>query len=273
MSPIRSTEQLARLVHDLLQLPSETEWIEDKVGNADPGAIGEYISALANGAALAEQDRGYLIWGAEDGTRRIVGTEFTPKSTKVGGENLQHWLIKLLDPQVHFTFHEVPINGSRVVLLEIDRAVQRPVTFKREAYLRVTSYKKKLRDYPEVAQRLWRSFVLGSFESGLAADGLDADDVLRLLDYPTYFRLMKVPLPDGRAGILERLSAEKLITKDPTGYWNITNLGAILFALEVTEFPSLRRKAVRVIHYRGNSRVAPAKEQEGVHGYASGFKV
>jgi len=50
------------------------------------------------------------------------------------------------------------------------------------------------------------------------------------------------------------------------------NLGAILFAKKLGEFRSLRRKAVRVIAYRDNSRVETIREQEGAKGYASGFE-
>lgn len=49
----RSTDYLASLVRELCTLPRETEWAEFKVNDADPDAIGEYISALANSAALA----------------------------------------------------------------------------------------------------------------------------------------------------------------------------------------------------------------------------
>ena len=46
-----SPEYLAGLLHELRQLPKETEWVEFKRNNAKPEEIGEYISALANSAA------------------------------------------------------------------------------------------------------------------------------------------------------------------------------------------------------------------------------
>jgi predicted HTH transcriptional regulator len=62
-----------------------------------------------------------------------------------------------------------------------------------------------------------------------------------------------------------------MIAKSVTGNYNITNLGAILFAKKLSDFPSLERKAIRVIQYRGNSRISPGKEQLGHKGYATGF--
>ena len=44
-----------------------------------------------------------------------------------------------------------------------------------------------------------------------------------------------------------------------TGNYNITNLGALLFAKRVADFPSLARKAVRVIKYDGNDRTIQQK--------------
>ena len=49
-------------------------------------------------------------------------------------------------------------------------------------------------------------------------------------------------------------------------------MGAILFARRLNDFPNLKRKAVRVIVYRGSSRVDTLREQEGARGYASGFE-
>jgi predicted HTH transcriptional regulator len=49
-------------------------------------------------------------------------------------------------------------------------------------------------------------------------------------------------------------------------------LGALLFAKNIEKFEHLARKAVRVIKYDGNSRVATKKEQSGQKGYAAGFE-
>lgn len=54
---------LRQKLDELRALPSETEWLEFKVNNNAPEEIGEYISALANGAALRQKPHGYLVWG------------------------------------------------------------------------------------------------------------------------------------------------------------------------------------------------------------------
>ena len=49
-------------------------------------------------------------------------------------------------------------------------------------------------------------------------------------------------------------------------------LARFYFAKRLDDFHSLRRKAIRVIHYRESSRMETLKEQVGVKGYACGFE-
>ena len=77
---------------------------------------------------------------------------------------------------------------------------------------------------------LWTKTGPYNWELGLAKQFVNGDRVLTLLDYASYFDLSELPLPDNRAGIFERLSAENLIIPDADQHWNITNLGAVLFA-------------------------------------------
>ncbi|MDR2511252.1 MAG: ATP-binding protein, partial [Bacteroidales bacterium] len=68
-------------------MPTETEWVEFKMGKGSitDEQIGEYISAMSNGATVANQSFGYLVWGVEDGTHTIKGTRFTFARAKHGG--------------------------------------------------------------------------------------------------------------------------------------------------------------------------------------------
>jgi predicted HTH transcriptional regulator len=266
------SEYLVSLVRELCKLPRETEWLELKVDDAEPREIGEYISALSNSAALTGKAFAYLVWGVRDGDHEIVGTAFDPHGAKVGNEELENWLLRLLSPKIHFHFHEVTVDGAPVVLLEIERAFRHPVQFRGEELIRVGSYKKKLKDFPEKERALWRIFDQTPFEEGIALERIPVDRLLGLLDYSSYFDLLNRPLPENRDGIVEALASDALILADNTGGWSITNLGAILFAKRLEEFRSLRRKAVRVIQYRGTNRLETVRERVGTRGYASGFE-
>jgi predicted HTH transcriptional regulator len=272
MDTLRPVAYLVSLVNELRALPHETEWVEFKLNDAEPQQIGEYICALANSAALVGKAYAYLIWGVLNKDHAVAGTTFDPHTTKVGNEELESWLLRLLEPKIDFRFFTVKIAEHTVVLLEIARAVRHPVRFSGQEFIRVGSYKKKLKDFPEKERALWRVFDQTPFEDGIAAERVNTDEVLRLLDYPAYFDLLERSLPTNRDGILEALSDDRLIRKSDAGGWDITNLGAILFAKRLESFHSLSRKAVRVIQYRGNSRAQTLKEQEGNKGYACGFE-
>jgi ATP-dependent DNA helicase RecG len=110
------------------------------------------------------------------------------------------------------------------------------------------------------------------FERGIAAEHVPSDEVFRLLDYPAYFDLLELPLPDGRAAILNALKEDCILKPCASGTWDITNLGAVLFAKKLDDFSSLKRKTVRVVHYKGKGRVETLREQISNKGYVSGFE-
>ena len=230
------------------------------------------MSALANAAALAGQQTGYVVWGIADTSHDVVGTTFNPFGKRIGNELLEGWLNRLIEPRPNIAFSAGTVDGLDVVVLEVPRAISQPVRFKGEGFIRVGSYRKKLKDQPEKERDLWRTFDQTPFELHVAAEEVADDDVLWLLDYPTYFDLLHRPLPEGRAGILSALAQERMIVATASRRWNITNLGAILFAKRLADFPRLGRKAVRVVLYKGNSRVETIKEQVGTKGYATGFE-
>ena len=268
----RPAEYLVSLVRELCKVTGESEWVEFKVNVREPEEVGEYISALANSAALVGKAFAYVVWGISDRDHSVVGTSFDPSVARVGNEALENWLLRLLEPRLNFRFFQVPMDGHSVVVLEIERAFRQPVRFRGREYIRVGSYKKKLKDFPERERALWRFFDQTPFEDRIAAERVADDEVLRLLDYPTYFDLLKRPLPENRYGILNALCDDALIRRSDASGWNVTNLGAVLFAKRLEDFRSLQRKAMRVVQYRGSSRVETVRERICEEGYASGFE-
>jgi ATP-dependent DNA helicase RecG len=268
----RDEAYLHSLIHELVGLPHETGWLEYKHNDAEPQKIGEYISALANSAALDGKANAYLLWGVDDATHALIGTSFDPDAKHAGNEELESWLLRQLTPKIEFRFHRVVIDGLSLVMLEINRAFRHPVQFAGVAYIRVGSYKKKLKEFQEKERALWRILDAVPFELLIAAQRLSADETLALLDYPAYFDLLGRPLPNGRDAILQALAEDHLIEREDAGTWAIRNLGAVLFAKRLSDFGRLQRKAVRVIAYKGISRVETLREQEGNRGYAAGFE-
>lgn len=266
-----TTKELEILLDELTALPSETEWVEFKDSNYFHQTIGEYISALSNSACLENKDHGYLIFGIEDGTHKIVGTTFQPKKEKIGNQELENWLATLLNPRIDFRIFEIIWQEKRTVLFQIDATKDTPVSFKGEAYIRIGSYKKKLKEHPERERKIWHNARRIIFESDFAIRNVSGDIVLNKINYPAVFQLLNEPLPPNKDAILKKLEEEKLIIHR-LGKYHITNLGAILFANNLRDFETLERKAVRVIIYDGKNKLKTVKEQTGTRGYAVGFK-
>ncbi len=259
------------LIERLRSLPNETEWVEFKMNNYDPEMIGEYISALSNSAAYCSKEKAYLLWGINDVTHEIDGTIFCPMKAKKGNQELENWLHGNLKPDVDFRFVEVETQKGKVVVMEVPAAFSKPTSFHDVEYIRVGSYKKKLKDHPEKERRLWLSFETKPYELRVAKENVSAPDVTELLDCAAYYTLMKLPLPSNREAIIHNMIDEQFIRQMDNGNYEITNMGALLFAKDLKAFDHLKRKAIRVIRYKGNSRVTAIREQVFYKGYAVQF--
>ena len=261
------------IINEARKNQNELPWIEFKDNFSNPDEIGEYVSALSNTAALYNQEHAFMIWGVNNETHNLTNTSFDPFKSVKGNQDLSLWISTQLDPQVQFYFHKTIIEGKRVVLLEIGRAFSSPIKFRGEDYIRIESAKKKLKDFPDTERELWAIFSKKPFESLIAMENVSADYVLRELDYPAYFDMLNLELPSNKNQIISTLLDDSMIFKSEAGGYNITNLGAVLFARRIADFPSLERKSVRVIKYDGTDRIASAsKEQIGGKGYANGFE-
>ena len=262
-------QQLIELLNELVKQPNESEWVEFKLNFHSEQEIGERISALSNGAAIVNQDFGYLIFGVEDKTHIIKGTTFKPKQHTKGSEELEHWLAQRLDPRIDFRIYEFVYDVNRTIAIFVIPAAQaRPVNFFHHAYIRVGSITRKLVEFSEKEAKIWRKKAK-PFEQEIAKDNLKASDVIQLLSTETYFDLMKLPYPSNQTGVIEKFIAENLIVKSQS--YAITNLGAILFAKNLPEFETVERKSVRVIVYKGKNKVDTVREQIGAKGYALGL--
>lgn len=260
------------LVETLIAWPHETDWFEFKQNRFDQQEFGEYISALANSAILAEKRCAYLIYGIEDGTHAVVGTTVDIPRERVGGEAYRNWLARMLDPRLTFTIEEGVYRGQRVVVVEIDPAYQRPVRFQNVAWVRNGEHKRRLADFPDKERALWLATSRHTFERTMAVRGAAPDDVIALLDVDPLFELLREPRPVANAALLDRLVREELIVSDLQGGYDITNLALLAFARDLTATAAVARKAVRIVRYRGTDKLATLEEIAPVRGYAAGFQ-
>lgn len=98
-----------------------------------------------------------------------------------------------------------------------------------------------------------------------------SEEIISLLDTQCYFDLLKITYPSTRDAVIEKFISEKFVKNTSNGFI-ITNLGALLFAKNLQNFDSVKRKAVRVVQYEGKNKLNTIKEHEGKYGYAVGFE-
>jgi len=254
---------------DYLLKHHESEFIEFKGSNSQPENIGELVSALANGAVLARKDEAYLVFGINDATREVVGTSFNPDAKKVGGTPFKNWLSTNLDHCGAINYLKINHALGVVVVLVIPRAQAYPVKFLGEEYIRVGESKKKLTGHPEIARKLWEEILRTSFEDGNASDLLPLETVFELLDFSPYYMRRDLPVPSLRETIAGHMVHEGVLVSKMGKYF-ITNLGALLFARDLTRFVPMLNRGVRVIKYRGNDKTVVERSQDGHKGYALG---
>ena len=265
-------EQLEQRIKDLTSLPAETETVEFKVNEFNRDDIGKRISALSNSANLHNRKNAFLVFGIQDNTHDIIGTNFSPSSEKVGNDQSEFWLSQHINPRIDFRIFEFKYNTKNIVLFEIPPAFNQPIKFNNIAYIRVGSTTPKLSDYPDKERKIWNNISRKSFEKGIAKEDVSVSEVLDLLDYAKYFSLTKQELPSETYQFTEKMVQHGLVKKIYDNSYDITNLGAILFAKNLQDFPTVKRKSVRVVLYKGNTRVNRLKEQEGAFGYAISFE-
>lgn len=260
------------LVKELCKLPKENGWVEFKHNNDDPKMIGEDISALANTATLKDRDFAYMIWGVDDTTHAILGTSVRLPLQKKGQEELENWLRHQLSKNANFEFLETEIEGNHIEVIRIHKALHTPVAFEKVEHIRSGSYTKKLNEYPELMAQLWDKLRDNRFEDMCPVKDLRYADVLQMIDCGAYFSMLKLPQPTEEKEVMHYLLEDSVAVQLDNGLYGITNLGAILFAKDLSVFPRLGRKAMRVVQYQGKNRLFIQKEETFNEGYAICFE-
>ena len=262
-----SVDQM-ELVFSLVGYPNETEWIEFKSSNDEPHRLAQDISALANAAAFHGREYAYKIWGVEDDTHRLIGTGFDPYARKVSGnQNLLMWLKVVLRNAV-YEFKSAEYRGMRFVVLVIKAANGQPVYYDKKAFIREGSSTTRLEPGSAKEAELWRRLQKESFERLVAEADLLPTEIVETLDVNAYFDLLGLRTPMSLEGVLQALTEPELIRLQDNGRYAVTNLGAMLVAKRLSQFPGLRRRVLRVIRFEGNANLSILNDWTYDEGYA-----
>lgn len=116
----------------------ENEVVEFKEAdnNYSTDKIGSYFSALANEANLRDAERAWLVFGVNNKTRRVVGSDYRPEHDRLQGLKMQ--ITDNAEPRITFrNIYEHRTTEGRVVLFEIPASPKGiPIAWKGHYYAR-----------------------------------------------------------------------------------------------------------------------------------------
>ena len=116
----------------------ENETVEFKnVGDSySTSDIGKYFSALANEANLRGNDRAWLVFGVDNKSRKVVGSNYRENKERLHG--LKNQIADGTEPSITFReIHELAHENGRVILFEIPAAPRGiPVSWNGHPYAR-----------------------------------------------------------------------------------------------------------------------------------------
>ena len=113
-------DELKKLLTELRALPSETEWVEFKEAKNTFhfNDIGKYFSALSNEANLKDKECGWLIFGIEHKSRKIINTRFRVNRTDL--DSLKSEIANKTTNRITFIeIHELLLPEGRVIMFQI----------------------------------------------------------------------------------------------------------------------------------------------------------
>ncbi|MDE6198805.1 MAG: putative DNA binding domain-containing protein [Muribaculaceae bacterium] len=260
-------ERALSLLKDSLEpIPSELNEIDWKSGLSDKTErLAQHISAFANNYC-----GGMLVYGVnDDGTLFSLTKEKIDEIIKKLGNIAYHNLSNHI--QLEHAVQEY--NGESLLFIFIHEEKEKPVHLRGKdiyaSYYR--SGGQTLKMSSKQVQMLIAKSVGISFEENIAMDNVSPNDVLKLLDYQSMYRILDKNIPKSTDSILTKMT-EMGYCYNKNGAWAITNLGAILFARSLSRFPTLSGREIVVRKYAGKNNLQLEHEQRGVFGYAVGFE-
>ena len=260
-------EKAIKILKDsLYPIPSELNELDWKSGLSDKTErLAQHISAFAN-----MKGGGILVYGVNnDGTCFDLTKEEIDKTVQTLGNIAQNNLVYAI-PIEHSV---MTFEGHSLLFIYIPEQSDKPVHLRgKDIY---SSYHRSAGQTVKMSRNQVKALIAASqgitFEQQTAKEGLTREEVLKLLNYKALYRILDKNVPQSTDVIIERLSDYHLCRQVGES-WTITNLGAILFANELKDFPNMEGHEVIVRKYVGTNNRQQEFEQHGVYGYAVGFE-
>ena len=242
-------EKAKQALHDSLHpIPSELNQIDWKSGlSPDTKRLAQHICAFAN-----EQGGGFFAFGVENSGVDFCSfssedaEEIAKKMGNIAGNNL------CIAVKIEHSIEN--FEGHPILFFHVPEQAVKPVYLRGqdvyEAYYRTAGQTRKMPKH--IVNRLLAQQQGISFEEMTAKGGLSVDEVLSLVDYKCLIKKIDKGEPSSKEAIMGLLQDYKICRKNEDK-WEITNLGAILFANNLADFPRFESKYVIARKYQGDS--------------------
>jgi predicted HTH transcriptional regulator len=254
------------LKDSLVPIPTELNGIDWKGGlSPKTDRLAQHLCAFSN-----QKGGGFLVYGVNDDASMF---SLTKEETDTIIRTLGNIALHNLSQSIQIQHNTIEYEGHALLFIYIPEQPEKPVYLRGktiyDSYHR--SAGQTVRMNPQEVKQMIAESRGVLFHEQIAMTRATSDDVLKLLDYDRYFQLTNRNLPETKTAILKVLESEDFIAEN-SGEWKITNLGALLFARDLTKFKGLEYKTLRIIVYTGKNRIEAYPELDFKEGYACGFE-
>lgn len=258
---------LLGLEESLSPVPHESNEIDWKVSLSDrKERLAEHLMAFAN-----HPNGGYLVFGVGDKDARLEA--ISQEAVAEIANTLANLGRDAIEPPLAIDHAVVDFRDVPILLVHVPEPTNKPAHRRgksiEETWIRSGGTTRKA-SRQEVGALMLNSSA-PQWEELRASTLLSIEHAAEILDLDVIAKLLQRPLPDEWDLLARWLVDEKVLTPDGRGYY-ITNFGAIAAARKLEHFPSLERKRIRLIRYRGTNKVETIDELAGQRGYAVGFE-
>lgn len=261
-------ERALKILQDsLFPVPAELNELDWKSGlSCKTDRLAQHISAFAN-----YKGGGMLVYGVNnDGSCFSLSKGEIDKTIQLLGNIAKNNLAYSV-PIEHAV---MDYEGNTLLFIYIPEQKDKPVYLRGkdlfDAYIRSAGQTVKM------SRGQVKSLIAESegydFEDRIAKEELTREELLSLINYKKFFQLLNKDLPSSKDAVVAKMEEFGFCIKGTDDLWNITNLGAILFANQTDDFPKLGLRTVIVRKYSGTNNRDTLFEQSGKLGYAVGFE-
>lgn len=255
------------LQNSLYPVPTELNELDWKSGlSPKTPRLAQHVCAFAN-----LPGGGIFVFGVNnDGTLFSVDQHFVESTVQTLGNIAKN----NLSVSIQIEHSVLEYNGHHLLFVHIPEQHDKPICLRGNdlynSYMRSAGQTVKM-SKKQVQMLISQSRGI-SFEEMEALKDLPKEEVLSKLDYAKLFELLDKDIPQNKSSVLSKMIEYGLIRQQENGNYSILNLGAILFAQNITTFPELKGRNVIVRQYKESNNRNLIHEQNGVYGYATGFE-